>query len=119
MVIVVGGGAERQGFAHGKVIAQDQLRVFRIDFIQCGQTVAAGGIVAKIGVGQAEITLIGTLIRILKFKFYAMARICRRITELDGVVLNVQPGIPVASVDGLKPIGQPLMRLQQKAEAGI
>ena len=89
-----------------------------VDRIQRGQAVAAQRVFVKIGVGQAQIALIRTLIGVLEFELHGMRRSGRGIADLDRVILHVQPGVAAAPVDGLKAVRQPLMRLQQEAEAG-
>ena len=117
VLVVVGGDRQPGGVAQRELVAQDVLVVLGLDVVELRHAVAAVGIGAEVGVGEAEVALLGILVGVLELEVDLVARAGRGVAQLQRVVLELQPGLALAAVDLLEAVRAPQVRLQQEAEA--
>ena len=117
MFVIVGNSSEGKLIRDIETISQNLLFVSRINVVECGNTVASKSVRCEVSICQSKITLIGILFCILQFEFDALSA-CG-LGELYCVVLDIETGVSVMSVDVLKAVGLPLMSFDQVSETVI
>ena len=117
MFVVIAGYGNIQLVRERQPVTQDVLEMLGGDVVQLGYAVAAVRVLLKVRIGQPQVALFRILVCILEFEVKLVAGTGRRITQLERIVFQPEPGIAGIVIQFLEAIRAPLMRFGQEPEA--